>query len=232
MLEKGNKLDGIRLSEKNITFNFELEKIQQKENGSILGIDIGKINAITCSNGFSSKKDIHNHDLDSIINDMSRKKKGSKAFGKKQEHRKNYINWSINQLNLTNYKQINIEKIKYLRKGKRTNRKLSMWTYTEIFDKLKNKSLELGVQILEFNPVYTSQRCSHCGWVRKDNRNGKLFKCTSCNHTQDADLNASINLSFNLPTISKEVRLKKFNRTGFYWNSDCQQSIVADARIA
>ena len=77
-------------------------------------------------------------------------------------------------------------------------------------------------QVNELSPTYTSQRCSVCGWVRKDNRNGKLFKCTSCGYTQDADVNAATNLSLSLPTLSKEVRLKKFNRSGFYWNSNCQ----------
>ena len=120
------------------------------------------------------------------------------------------------------------------RKGGSWNkgRYLSHWTYTEIFEKLKSKSEELGVQVQEMNPTYTSHRCSVCGWVRKDNRKGQIFKCTSCGHSQDADLNASLNLSLNLPSIKKEVRLKQLNRTGFYWNVSCQQNIVADAHIA
>ena len=55
---------------------------------------------------------------------MSNKKKGSNNFKKCQTHRKNYINWSINQLNLTDVKQVNIEKIKDLRKLKEDFKKL------------------------------------------------------------------------------------------------------------
>jgi IS605 OrfB family transposase len=230
MFEKGNKLKGIRLSKTKITFNFEIEKPIKIQEGKTLGIDIGKKTAISCSNGFTSQSDTHGHTLDSIINNMSKKKKGSNAFKRSQEHRKNYINWSINQLNLKDVKQINIEKIRNLRKGKRTNAKLSRWTYTDIFGKLKDKCELLGVQVNELNPTYTSQRCSSCGWVRKGNRQGKQFKCDRCGHTQDADLNASLNLSLNLPSIKKEERLKQKNRTGFYWLADCQQSIVADAQ--
>ena len=44
-----------------------------------------------------------------------------------------------------------------------------------------------------------------------------MFKCDSCGHSQDSDLNASLNISFTLPKIPKEVRLMSLNRKGFYW---------------
>jgi len=228
----GTRLNGIRLSKKWIAFNFDIPDKEKRTEGSILGIDIGKKTALSCSNGITSKEDIHGWTLDKIIDKLSQKKKGSNEFKRVQNHRTNHINWTVNQLNLNGVKQINIEKIRHLRKGVRTNRKLSHWTYTEIFVKLKSKSEELGVQVNELNPTYSSQRCSVCGWVRRDNRRGKLFKCKSCGHTQDADLNASSNISLNLPSISKAERLKHKNRTGFYWNVSGQQPIVADTLIA
>jgi transposase len=107
---------------------------------------------------------------------------------------------------------------------------MSHWNYRELFEKLEDKLLTTGVQVNKLSPTYTSQRCSVCGWVRKDNRKRKIFKCTSCGHTQDADLNASLNLSFTLPLINKEVRLKQTNRKGFYWLAACQEPIVPDAQ--
>ena len=228
----GTRLKGIRLNKKWIAFNFDIPDIEKRTKGSVLGIDIGKKTALSCSNGATSKEDIHGWTLNKIIDKLSKKKKGSKTFKRVQTHRTNHVNWMVNQLNLNDVKQINIEKIRYLRKGVRTNRKLSHWTYTEIFDKLKSKSDELGVQVNELNPAYTSQRCSVCGWVRNDNRKGKLFKCKSCGHTQDADLNASSNLSLNLPPLSKAERLIIKNRNGFYWNISDQQPIVADTQLA
>jgi IS605 OrfB family transposase len=229
---QGQKLKGIRLSRQWIAFNFDIPEIEKRTEGSILGIDIGKKTVISCSNGVRSKEDVHGWTLDKIIDKLSRKKKGSKSFKRTQIHRTNHMNWTINQLNFNGVKQINIERIRYLRKGVQTSRKLSHWTYTEIFDKLKFKSEELGVQVIEKNPTYTSQRCSVCGWVRKDNRKGKIFKCTTCGHTQDVDLNASLNLSFILPSIPREMRLKQKNRTGFYWNVSCQEPIVSGAQKA
>lgn len=45
------------------------------------------------------------------------------------------------------------------------------------------------------NPAYTSQQCSKCGHVSKDNRKTQeMFCCVECGHTMNADFNASINI--------------------------------------
>ena len=172
------------------------------------------------------KEDKDGWNLSGIQKRLSRRKKGSKGFQQSQEHRTNYINWSLNQLNLDKIKEIKIEKIKNLRKGKRNNRFMSHWTYTSIFDKLANLCEESGVQITHVVPTYTSQRCSSCGWVRKANRKGERFRCTSCGFICDADLNASLNISFDLPAIKKEKRLSHANIKGFYWHVIGKENIV------
>lgn len=210
-------LKGIRLSKDKITFNFKIEKPEIKLIGSTIGIDVGHCNVISCSDGFQTIENNHGYNLSTITKVLSGKKKGSRAFKKTQHHRKNYIHWCINQLNLSNVKEVRLENIKNLRKGRRTSRLLSHWTYTEIFEKLESYCSDAGVQIKKVNPTYTSQRCSCCGRVRKANRKGKQFICDSCGYTQDSDLNASLNISFELPQISKEVRLLNLNRKGFFW---------------
>lgn len=226
MLKRGKIKRGIRLSENYITFMFDIENPKQKESGNVVGIDIGQNFAISCSNGFQSGKDCHHHDLNSITERLCRKVKGSKGFKKVQSHRKNYINWTINQLDLTNVKQINIENIKNLRKGKRSSKKLNHWTYKDIFDKVENFSCEFGVQVYKKDPTYTSQRCSSCGWTRKTNRKGSLFKCGKCDFTLDADLNAARNIGLPLPEIFRKQRLQQKNRSGFYWYVEEQENIV------
>ncbi|HUU86538.1 MAG TPA: transposase [Candidatus Glassbacteria bacterium] len=226
MLSQGKIKGGVRINKKDVTFMFEIEGVENKETGNTLGIDIGKTNVISCSNNHISKPNKHNHDLNSILNIMSRKKKGSKGFSRCKDHRTNYINWSINQLNLNNTKQVNLENIKHIRKGRKNSRMLSHWTYTTIFDKLVSRCEEQGVLVLRISPTYTSQRCSKCGWVRKSNRKQKQFKCDKCSFECDSDLNASVNLSLNLKAISKKKRLLQKNRTGFYWNEVRQEYIV------
>lgn len=230
LLKNGKLKSGIRISNSSITFMFDIVDEEKKQEGIILGIDIGQNEVISCSNGFQTIPDIHGHTLKSICNKLARKKKNSKGFKKTQTHRSNFINHSINQLNLTGIKEVRLEDIKFLRKGKRSSRSLGHWTYTEIFDKIESHCLDAGVQIKKVNPTYTSQRCSVCGWTRKANRKGKQFKCNVCGNSMDADLNASLNISFDLVPITKQERLQQKNRTGFYWIGVGQEHIVPDVQ--
>jgi len=228
MLLKGTIKSGIRLSKKMITFMFDIEDSKPKTVGSLIGIDVGLSTTLSCSNGQVIQKDNHGHDYMSICKCLSKKRKGSKGFRKVETHRTNYINWTINQLNLKDVKEVNREEIKNLRKGKRNTRLMQSWNYRELFDVMDRKLSEQGVLVNLLNPTYTSQRCSSCGWVRKGNRSGKLFKCDKCFFECDADLNAAINLSFKLKPIGKQQRLKQENRTGFYWTVLDQELIVPE----
>ena len=223
---KGAIKAGVRLGPSAVTFMFDLPDVPKKEQGAVLGIDIGLKSVLSCSDGVASYRDTHGHDLDSILQVMTRKKKGSLGFKRSKSHRKNYINWSINQLNLRNYKEVRLENIKHLRRGRRSSSLLSHWTYTEIFDKLKSKCEEQGVLVTQISATYTSQRCSACGWVRKSNRKGKLFRCGSCSFEHDADLNAAKNIALPLIGIPKQQRLLQANRAGFYWLVEGQEPIV------
>lgn len=200
----------------------------KKNDGEVLGIDVGINNCWTSSSGNSSTKDIHGHNLKFIQKKLSRRKKGSKGFKKAQEHRKNYINWSLKQINLKNIKQLNLENIKNLRKHKKCSRYIKHWTYSTIFKKLERLCEESGVQIHKVNPIYTSQRCSKCGWTRKRNRNGIKFKCEKCSFVCNSDLNASKNISLPLEPIWFKQRKNYDNKKGFYWNSFCREPIVPD----
>jgi transposase len=224
-LKRGRLLEAIRVSKDSITFNFEV-MVEPKQGGKVIGVDIGQKNVISCSSGFCSDTNKHGHNLETISERLARKKKGSKGFKREQAHRKNFIGWSINQLDLDGVGQVNREDIKYLRFRRRTSKSLSHWTYTEIFDKLDSYCEEQGVLVSKKNPTYTSQRCSNCGWTCKSNRRGKKFRCGSCGYTQDSDLNASLNIALELPVISKKQRLAQPNRKGFYWVGLGQEPVV------
>jgi putative transposase len=230
MLGRGVIGKGIRISENNISFHFEIEEPSRKTCGETVGLDIGVTNVFTMSNGVASRKNKHGHDLASINRILSRKTKGSNAFRKTQQHRKNYINWSLNQIDLDNVKTLKIENIKHLRRGKRSSRYLSHFAYTEIFRKLGSIAFEHGVRVEKVDPTYTSQRCSCCGWVRSTNRKGKQFRCVKCGFASDADLNASLNIRSDLLPIGKAERLLRKNRTGFCWNEAGKEPIVPSAQ--
>ena len=228
LLLMGSLRPGIRLNKKYLTLMIEIPDVKKRVAGEVLGIDIGQSSVISCSNGFQFTTDPHGHSLKSICDRLARKQKGSRGFNRTQTHRTNFVNHSINQLDLTGIKEVRIENIKHMRKGRTSSRSLSHWTYTEIVDKIEAKCIDSGVQVKPVAPTYTSQRCSVCGWTRKTNRRQKQFRCGSCGHTMDSDLNASINISLDLKPLGKRERLERINKTGFYWLARGQEPIVPD----
>lgn len=84
------------------------------------------------------------------------------------------------------------------------NSLLKNWSYYDLQEKIRYKAKEHGIEINLINPQYTSQRCSCCGNIDKDNRpTQEKFKCTICNHTENADINASKNIS--IPDIENII---------------------------
>ena len=50
-------------------------------------------------------------------------------------------------------------------------------------------------RLVEVNPAYTSQTCSHCGHADKENRKTQArFRCVSCGYMSNADTNAAMNI--------------------------------------
>ncbi len=226
MLNSGLLKNGIRLGKSDITFMFDIEDAKPKESGITLGIDIGQKTTLSCSDGQLLDKCPHNHTYTSICNKLARKKKDSRNFNEAVAHRSNYLHYIVNKLDLKNVKIVNRENIRHLRKFTNTSRLMKHWNYAELFEVLDNKLVKQGVLVNKISPTYTSQRCSACGWTRKDNRKKKRFKCGKCQCKLDADLNASLNLSFNLVPIKKQERLQHNNIKGFYWNVVSEAPIV------
>ncbi len=57
------------------------------------------------------------------------------------------------------------------------------------------QKLNYKAEVIKIHPAYTSQACSACGHVSKDNRTSQaVFKCVACGHAEHADLNAARNI--------------------------------------
>ncbi|MGL5347845.1 MAG: RNA-guided endonuclease TnpB family protein [Peptostreptococcaceae bacterium] len=77
---------------------------------------------------------------------------------------------------------------------------LGSWGYYELQNMIKYKSEREGITVKYINPAYTSQTCSRCGNVDKENRPKEqkgqaYFKCTKCEFELNADHNAAINIA-------------------------------------
>jgi putative transposase len=203
---------------KNINIRWIKAPVEKRTAGVVIGCDQGLKTILTCSNKQTTPhQDQHGHTLESILRKLSSKKSGSNAFKKAQDHRKNFINWSINQLNFDDVKEIRLERIWNIGYKNKTSRMLSHWTNTLIRDKVEQICEDTGVQLIHQSSTYRSQRCSGCGVVRKSNRKGKVYTCKHCSLVIDADLNASLNHAIDLPEIPYDLRKMNFNRSGFFW---------------
>lgn len=214
------RLNSFLISENFVEIRWEVS-VPPRTEGSVLGVDTGKNVIAYLSDGQRTNPCPHGHDLSSISEKMSRKKKGSNAFERAQRHRTNYINWSINQLNFEGVKELRIEAIRNLRDGKTVSRKMSHFTYTASEKKLISLAEILGVQVSLQPSFYKSQRCFCCGFVLEENRKEEKFECLFCGHSSHADLNAAQNNSIDLPnTYSLRRILSELkNSDGFFWNT-------------
>ena len=190
----------VRLRKVKDTYYIDLlfeNEVPLKEYGKTIGVDIGYKDLLV-----SSENKHYDKGMQSLYEKISRKKQGSKAFKRSLIERNNKINESLNQLNLTDIREIVAEDLKDVKKNTRKNKritkkfnnKLQRWSYPKVLSKLSYLCEENGVLLTLVNPSYTSQKCSNCGVICKSNRQGKIYKCT-CGLEIDADYNASINLS-------------------------------------
>lgn len=81
---------------------------------------------------------------------------------------------------------------------------LKNWTYYDLQQKIIYKAQESGITVKLINPKYTSQRCSKCGYIDKENRLGQaVFECKQCGLKINADYNAALNIA--TPNIDKLI---------------------------
>ena len=75
------------------------------------------------------------------------------------------------------------------------NRVLQNTGLGEIRTQVKYKSEWQGKNVVSVDPKYTSQKCSKCGHIQKENRVTQAnFTCTKCGHHENADSNAAKNI--------------------------------------
>ena len=74
------------------------------------------------------------------------------------------------------------------------NRLIRDCAWGELKLKIQSVAEKFGCVVVEVNPKHTSQQCSVCGHIDKENRKGEKFACTNCGHIADADNQAAINI--------------------------------------
>lgn len=74
-------------------------------------------------------------------------------------------------------------------------RRMHSWSFAQLWSFTTYKAEACGVQVVRVDPRHTSQQCSRCGHIARNNRRSQsLFLCRACGYCLNADLNASYNI--------------------------------------
>jgi putative transposase len=180
-----------------------------------IGIDLGVTNFATLSDGTFIKPlnsfKRHEQRLKKYQRQMSRKVKGSKNQAKAKKKlqkahvsianaRNDFLHKTSRQI-VDNHAMIVVEdlKVKNMTKSgsckKGLNKSILDQGWGEFKRQLAYKSKWNGTTFIEVPAAYTSQTCSACGHVHKDNRMTQFnFTCVACGHHEHADVNAAKNI--------------------------------------
>ena len=111
---------------------------------------------------------------------------------------------------------INIEDLSGFGKDDKNSFILRNWSYHQLQEFIKYKAKAAGIDVVIVNPKYTSQRCSKCGYIHKDNRQTQSnFLCLSCGYEDNADFNGAKNISIaHTPEFIKQItkHIKNLNK--------------------
>ena len=163
-----------------------------------------------------SKKSILELKLKNLIeNNLGSKKRISK-ISKYKSRIISHINYELNKMiKEEDIEEIVREDLNWISKKKNVSRKqqnrFSTWSKGTLLERLSIKLAEKGIKETIVNPAYTSQVCCKCNCLGI--RSGKVFKCSNCNSSIDADFNASINIKkrkliseINIYTPYKQIK--------------------------
>uniref|UniRef100_A0A7C5TKQ0 Cas12f1-like TNB domain-containing protein n=1 Tax=Ignisphaera aggregans TaxID=334771 RepID=A0A7C5TKQ0_9CREN len=82
---------------------------------------------------------------------------------------------------------------KRAKRGKRFNKKLTLWFYCRIQFCIDYEAKERGLRAVRVSPKGTSSKCPKCNSKLADN-SYRILRCSKCNFIGDRDVVATINL--------------------------------------
>ena len=228
-IKKEVKITLVRDIEKNVSDNYEGKQI--------FGVDVNtKHNIFALSN--CETQEIDDNLVNKIVREKKKLKaiqsqrdklKLPKEYSKRQKRIQDKINKQVEYLqNYACYQLLSahensilvMENLEYnLKKCKFNNKQYEEeLNYNDLFSLLRIYSMKdtvirmsgnYNVNVVLVNPDFTSQMCSKCEHISKNNRKSQeTFCCEKCGHENNADINAAINIKdrFTNPKFKEELQ--------------------------
>lgn len=188
-----------------------VDRVEYNSSDKIVGIDLGLTDFFATSsnkilgNGFMNwlkKQDQILVRLQASLQSQGIKPRQSKKYKKLVQKIRDYTKNEVCRIfNLImKHEQPKLIRLEFLdfrnqNLGKTTNRLLTRLANKIIAKKVQRLVDVYGVEVEYINAAYTSQTCLNCGYVAKNNRDGKNFKCQCCCHKANANIQASKNIA-------------------------------------
>ena len=188
-----------------------VDRVEYNPSDKIVGIDLGLTDFFATSsdkilgNGFMNWLKKHNEILTKLKASLQKqgiKPRKSKKYRKLVQKIRDYTKNEVCRLfNLVmkheKPKVIRLEFLDFRNQnlGKTTNRLLTRLANKIIAEKVQRLVDVYGVEVEYINAAYTSQTCLSCGYIAKNNRDGRKFKCHFCGHKANANTQASKNIA-------------------------------------
>jgi len=204
--------------------HYEIETPPVKEWGyrDILGVDRGIKNIVACSdNTMVNSKHLRNvkgryqHIKSSLQakGTRSAKRRFNAVSGREKRFVRDVNHCISKRLIESRFGVFVLEDLKDIRKnsvkgkqGKTMRKLIGGWSFYQLQEFIEYKAEAAGKIVLYVDRKYTSQRCSYCGHIEKNNRKGHSFKCLECCFSLNADLNASRNIAERGISVFGRVR--------------------------
>ena len=205
-----------------VNMTYETEQATLPKSDTAVGIDMGVSDRMTLSNGEAiTRRAKPNKQLARAQQRLSRCRKGSHRWRKRravlanQQHRERVRNCNechrittdlVRRFGLIALEDLAIKSMTRSAAGTLENpgtgvaqkaglnRSISEQTWGIIRNQLSYKAAWAGRELVVVDPKFTSQRCSGCGVISAEHRQGKRYDCAECRMLEDADINAARNI--------------------------------------
>src|ERR1039457_5285988 len=99
--------------------------------------------------------------------------------------------------------------------GTKYSRFISLIGLSGLKSRVRSIASKYNQQVTFVQSHYTSQQCNNCGHISKENRKSQEeFECVNCNHQDNADNNASLNIRNRVTLNVLRSKLLKENKNG------------------
>ena len=192
-----------------LNISCKIPDVAVKEASDVLGVDLGIRNIAATSEGelFSGDDTIRvagryqtRRKRLQQVGTRSAKRRLKKLARKERNHKKD-VNHRISKKLVTDAERsgraIAMENLRgiggRIRVRKKQRAMFSKWSFDELKQFVQYKAEARGVRVILVDPRYTSQCCSQCLYVARENRKSQSeFECCQCHYTAHADINAAL----------------------------------------